>query len=112
MFGLGLFAVMQHLVGDVIGYVAVLTTSTVIAVLQAHIVHRRWVWASTQPYWGELMRFSSVYVVQYFVNLALLAVAVEWLGLPVIPSQFVITGALVVSSYVAHRFWTFRGVGH
>jgi putative flippase GtrA len=108
VFGLGVFAFLQLTVGDVIGYPAVLTISTVIAVLQSHLIQRRFVWHSTLPYGTELLRFSSVYVVQYAANLALLALAVEVMELPVVPSQVAITAVLIVSSYVVHRFWTFR----
>ena len=108
VFGLGVFAFLQLTVGDVIGYPAVLTISTVIAVLQSHLIQRRFVWHSTLRYGTELLRFSSVYVVQYAANLALLALAVEVMELPVVPSQVAITAVLIVSSYVVHRFWTFR----
>jgi putative flippase GtrA len=106
--GFGLFTMLQLTVGDRIGYLAVLAVSTVIAVVQAHLVQRLLVWRSRSPYLGELARFSTVHLFVYALNVLLLTAAVEMWHAPVLPSQYLIGGGLLVLAYVVQSRWTFR----
>ena len=108
LFGLALFAVLLWLLEDRIGYAWILLICQVVAVIQAHWAQRRFVWRSASPFWPELVRFSMVYVVAYFVNLGLLALCVEVAGWPVLPSQVGVTMLMVVLTYSINRVWTFR----
>jgi len=108
VFGLALFSILYLVVGQELGYIAVLTVAQVVAVLQAHATQRFFVWRSHAPYPGELLRFSAVYAATFLANVLLLALAVDTLGLPVLPSQWTIGGALIVLTYFVQRAWTFR----
>ena len=57
---------------------------------------------------GELARFSTVHVFVYALNALLLAAAVELWHAPVILSQYVIGGGLLVLAYLVQSRWTFR----
>jgi putative flippase GtrA len=108
VFGVGFFTGLYLAAGHALGYVAVLAVAQVVAVLQAHATQRLIVWRTHGPYVPELLRFSVVYVALYFANLALLALCVDGLGLPVLPSQWTLTAILVLPAYVASRAWAFR----
>jgi putative flippase GtrA len=107
VFGIAIFGILLWLVEDVVGYVAVLTISMPISIIQAHYVQRKFVWTTTSSYKKELLKFSMVYTVQYLLNVISLGVAVEILNFPVFYSQLVITSFLIVSSYLVNKKWTF-----
>ena len=109
VFGLLFFTFLYFVLRHVMGYAAVLAIAQVGAVIQSHLTQRLFVWRSHAPYLGELARFSAVYVVVYVANVLLLALATDGLGLPVLPSQWVIGGALIVPTYFVQREWAFRG---
>jgi len=109
VFGLVFFTFLYLVLGHTLGYVAVLTIAQVVAVIQSHLTQRLFVWRSHAPYLGELARFSVVYVGVYVANLLLLVLSTDGLGLPVLPSQWVIGGALIVPTYFVQRNWAFRG---
>ena len=108
VFGLGFFSLLYLVLGKTLGYLGVLTIAQVVAVMQSHLTQRVAVWRSHAPYLHELLRFSAVYVGSYVANLLLLAVAVDALGLPVLPSQWVIGLSLLVPTFLVSRAWTFR----
>ncbi len=108
LFGVALFALTFSWLGERVPYPWILLACQVIAVLQAHWSQRTFVWRSLGSFWPELSRFSIVYVASYFANLGALALCVEWIGWPVLPSQVGITGALVVATYAVNRRWTFN----
>jgi putative flippase GtrA len=107
IFGIVLFGILLLLLEDRIGYLGVLTISMPISITQSHYVQRKFVWSTSSNYKQELMRFSLVYALQYFLNLALLWTAVEFLEFEVFYSQLVIVGFLIVASYLLNKKWTF-----
>ena len=108
VFGLALFSILYLVLGQEIGYIAVLTVAQIVAVLQSHATQRFFVWKSHAPYRPELLRFSAVYAAAFLANVLLLALAVDAFRLPVLPSQWSIGGALIVLTYFLQRAWTFR----
>ncbi len=111
LLGIALFVALDLTLAPYIGHYFVLAVAQTGAILAAHGTQRRWVWHSTEPYVGELMRFSSVYVVFFVANLAMLFVAHELFSAPVIPAQVAITLAIVLGTFLVHRSWTFGSVG-
>jgi putative flippase GtrA len=108
VFGLATFTVLWWAFGDRVGYLVTLLVAQVVAVVQAHATQRVFVWRSRARYLPELGRFSLVYFGGLAVNMVALAVAVEWLGLPVLASQWVITAIVIVGQFTAQRLWAFR----
>ena len=103
-----LFVVLQLAFGDVVHYLVLLVVSMVVSVLQAFVLHRRFVFEATEGHWpGQLLRFSQVYAGAFAVNLALLPVLVEVVGLPVLVAQSLLFVATVTASFVGHRKWSF-----
>lgn len=107
-FGYAVFVVLQLTLGTVTHYLVVLVAANVVAIIQAYLTQRRWVFRFTGGWWGGLARFSTVYLGAFVVNLVLLPTMVELLHLPVIPAQAIATVIQAIGTYVAHRLFTFR----
>ena len=108
VFGVAFFTFLYLVFGDVLGYIAVLTIAQIVAVIQSHATQRIFVWKSHGHYFGELARFSAVYVGIYVANVLLLVLSADVLGLPVLPAQWVIGLSLVIPAYFVQRSWAFR----
>ena len=111
VFGYGVWAVLQYLLGDHLHYLVVVLLSWPIAVLNAYLGYRYVVFRSRGPMLKEFPRFSLVYVTTLLVNLALLPVALRVLPFSIYVDQALFLGVVVASSYLAHRYYSFRG-GH
>ncbi|MCL2617972.1 MAG: GtrA family protein [Defluviitaleaceae bacterium] len=57
---------------------------------------------------GEKVRFVAVYVVQYFVNIAVISLCVNVFGIPPEFAGLPGIGIAVLVSYFGHKYWTFR----
>ena len=57
----------------------------------------------------ELPRFSLVYLLTLLVNLALLPITLRVTSLNIYVIQAFFTGAVVVCSYLAHKYYSFGG---
>ena len=102
---------MQFLLGDHLHYLVVVVLSWPFAVLNAYLGYRHIVFRSRGPVLRELPRFSLVYLATLVVNLALLPVALRILPFSIYVIQALFAVAVVVSSYLAHKYYSFRG-GH
>ena len=112
VFGYGVWALMQFVLGDHLHYLVIVLLSWPIAVLNAYLGYRYIVFRSRGPLLRELPRFSTVYVATLLAPLVVLPLA-----LAVLPfSIYVINGAftcvVVVASYLAHRHFSFGGGRH
>ena len=112
VFGYGAWAVMQYLLGGYLHYLVVVVLSWPIAVLNAYLGYRFIVFRSRRPVLRELPRFSLVYFLTLIVNLALLPVALHVLPFNIYLVQALFTAVVVVCSYLAHKYYSFRGGRH
>ena len=108
VFGYGLFAALQLTLGDRVHYLVLVVASTVVSVLEAYVVQRLLVWRVRGRWWRELARFSSVYAGSLGVNLVLLPVFVEIVGMPVLVGQAIVMAVNSLGTFVLHRSFTFR----
>jgi putative flippase GtrA len=111
VFGYGVWALLQYLLGDHLHYLVVIVLSWPFAVLNAYLGYRYIVFRSRGPVLRELPRFSLVYLATLLVNLALLPVALRILPFNIYVIQALFTGIVVVCSYLGHKYYSFRG-GH
>jgi putative flippase GtrA len=109
LFGYGIWALLQALLGDRLHYLVIVAIAWPIAVLNAYIGYRYVVFRSRGPILRELPRFSLVYAGTLVVNLLLLPVALTILPWNIYVIQALFTGVVVVASYLAHRFYSFGG---
>lgn len=112
VFGYGAWALMQFLLGGYLHYLVVVVLSWPIAVLNAYLGYRYVVFRSHSPVLRELPRFSLVYFLTLIVNLAALPVALHVLPFNIYAIQALFTAVVVVCSYLAHKYYSFRGGRH
>jgi putative flippase GtrA len=111
VFGYGVWALMQYVLGDYLPYLVVLLLAWPINVLNAYLGYRYIVFRSRRPVLRELPRFSLVYVVALVANLALLPVAIKALPFTIYVDQALFIGVVFACSYLGHKYFSFRG-GH
>jgi putative flippase GtrA len=112
VFGYGAWALLQYLLGDHLHYLVVVVLSWPIAVLNAYLGYRYVVFRSRASVFKELPRFSLVYLATLVVNLALLPVALGVLPFNIYLVQATFAGAVVVCSYLGHKYYSFGGRSH
>jgi putative flippase GtrA len=108
-FGYGVWAAMQSLLGGHLHYLVVVVLSWPLAVMNAFLGYRLIVFRSQGPWLTELPRFSLVYLATLLANLALLPLALATLPLNIYVIQGLFTAAVVVVSYLGHKYFSFRG---
>jgi putative flippase GtrA len=107
VFGYGVWAVLQYLLGDHLHYLVVVLLAWPIAVLNAYLGYRYVVFRSRGPVLRELPRFSLVYLITLVVNLALLPIALNVLPFNIYGVQALLTILVIICSYLSHRHYSF-----
>ena len=111
LFGYVMWATMQYLLGDHIYYLVILLLAWFPAVLNAYFCYRYFVFCSRGKIRWELPRFASVYVVTLCINLVALPILLRMLPFNIYVTQILFTFAVVVLSYLSHKYFSFRS-GH
>jgi putative flippase GtrA len=106
--GLGWFLLFNHFAGPYAGYMGALVLAHVCAVLCAFVLHRRLVFKVRGHVLLDLARFELVNLGALGVNAVLLPFFVEVVGLPVVLAQIVSTAITIVTTYLGHRWFSFR----
>jgi len=107
VFGYGVWALLQSLLGAHLHYLVVVLLAWPIAVLNAYIGYRYVVFRSRGSILRELPRFSLVYLVTLAVTLVLLPIALNVLPFNIYVVQALLTTVVVVGSYLSHRYYSF-----
>jgi putative flippase GtrA len=108
LLGLGLFALVFHVWGHVVGYMGSLVIAYALAILCAFQLHRRFVFKVTGHWARDLARYTSVHLTSLGINALALPLAVEVFGIAPLLAQTLVTGITVVLSYFAHKHISFR----
>ena len=90
-------------------YLVILVLAWPLAVLNAYLCYRRFVFRSNGSMRRELPRFSLVYLATLIGSLVALPIMLKTLALNIYVTQAGYTLAVVVLSYLAHRFFSFGG---
>jgi putative flippase GtrA len=109
VFGYGIWAVLQALLGDRLHYLVIVLIAWPIAVLNAYLGYRYLVFRSRGSILRELPRFSLVYFVTLIVNLALLPIALNVLPFNIYGVQLLLTVIVIIGSYLSHKYFSFGG---
>ncbi len=107
-FGYLLFIALYTLLHATVNYLAILIVSYVVSITNAYICYKFLVFRTKGNYLREYLRFYLVYGLAFLINLALLPVFVELLGINPVISQGVIVIFTVIISYVAHKNFSFN----
>lgn len=84
--------------------------AAVAGITMSFVTHRFVTYRSHGVWWREYLRFYVVYGGQSLLNIALIWLFVTRLGKNAYIVQLVITLALTVGSYWAHKLFSFNGV--
>lgn len=113
--GVGFIAALGHY-GTLIGLVEGVGVRPVPATLAgfvvggivSYVLNRRHTFASERPHHEATWRFVLVAAVGFVLTGLLMHLCVDRLGAPYIPAQLVITGVVLVWTFIANKLWTFR----
>lgn len=78
------------------------------AILCAFFLYRTLVFRVKGHVWRDLLRFSSVYLTTFLINIPLQGLLTDVLGLHPMVSQVINVGITTVMSYVFHKRFSFR----
>lgn len=106
-FGYALFAALYLAFGDHVHYLGIAAFTMVIAVLQAFVLYRVWVFRTRGPWLAELRRFVAVYAGAFCLNLVLLPLLVDVASIPVLLAQCIALVTVVAFSFFGHREFSF-----
>jgi len=113
LFGYAAFALLYHLLHDVAGVARIpgsmtaLVCASVLGVANNYVLYRTIVFRSHGAVRREVPRFIVVYACALGVNLAVLPVALHELPFNVYAIQAVYTLVVVVTTYVANKYFSF-----
>lgn len=112
LFGYAVWALLQTLLHDRLGFEAIVVLSYPIAIANAYLTYRYIVFRSHGPILMEIPRFSVVYLLTMIANLVALPVLLSVLPFSIYVTQAIFTVGVVVASYLGHRRFSFghRGV--
>ena len=109
LFGYLVWALLQYLLHDYLFYLVIVVLAWFPAVLNAYLGYRIVVFRSKGSVWRELPRFSLVYIGTLIAGLIGLPILLHVLPFSIYVTQALYTMAMVVFSYLAHKFFSFRG---
>jgi putative flippase GtrA len=109
LFGYLIWAFMQYLLHDYIFYLFILVLAWFPAVLNAYVCYRYFVFRSKGSVWRELPRFSLVYVGTLCASLIGLPILLRLLPFSIYLTQALFTAAMVIVSYLSHKYFSFKG---
>ncbi len=107
LFGFGVFTILIALAPES-WYLFSLTISTILAVIHSYFTQRIFVWRSEADIRNEFVRFSSVFFIQFVLNMFLLYFFVEKFETDPLWTQYVVGSILILTTYFFHKFWTFK----
>ncbi len=107
LFGYLVWALLQYLLHDYIYYLFILVIAWFPSVLNAYFGYRWFVFRSKGSIWRELPRFSLVYVFTLCIGLIGLPILLHVLPFSIYVTQGLFTAAMVVCSYLAHKYFSF-----
>lgn len=113
-FGVGLVATAAHY-SVLIGLVELAGVDPVRAALAgylsgglvSYVLNRSQTFRSDRPHREAGWRFLVVMAVGFCLTLALMALFVDIVSLPYLPSQIITTGVVMIWNFSAHKWWTF-----
>jgi putative flippase GtrA len=106
--GFAWFTLFNALLGDRLPYLGVLVLAYLPAILIGFVLYRTLVFNVVGHWVRDLARFTLVQAVAFLVNVASLPFFHEILGVPIVPAQALSVIVIVVFSYFAHLYFSFR----
>ncbi len=102
------FAIYAMLLFFHVNYIAAAIVAFIVATLNSYTWNRIWTFRAGAHRNRWLVRFTLVQLIGLSVNLAVLALLVEFTGMNKLIAQLVANVFVVGSNFVGNKFWTFR----
>jgi len=108
LFGYFSFAALYFLLWPTIHYLVIMVVSHLLSVVNAFVGHRWLVFRSRGPLLLEFLRFNLSFLGLLGFGMVAMPFLVEMVGMRVLIAQALLTTVVVVSSYFAHRHFSFK----
>lgn len=108
VFGYGQFAFFWWWLNGRIPDIVIYVLTAIIGITHSFVTHRFLTYESHGVWWREYLRFYVVYGAQELVSIAALLVFVTWLGFNAYIMNLLITVFITVTSYWAHKYYSFK----
>lgn len=114
--GFAVFIACSQTVGRLVDHRCSILLGTLVTILVAHpvnvcfafMMHRRFVFHVRGHVLLDLMRFGSVYLTGFGINLVALPVLMAGFDMHRVPAQAILLVFGTVGSYLGHRYFSFR----
>lgn len=108
VFGLFVFAALYYFLSEKVHYLLVLVLSNVISITNAYLSYKFFVFKTYGNHLREYLRFYLVYGASFLINVILMLVFVDSLGINPVFAQGIVLFIILVSSYVSHKYYSFK----
>lgn len=108
MFGYGVFVLALWLLHPIAHYLVVLGLSHALAVVNAFVLYKRFVFRSNGSWMAEFVKFNVVQAALFVLNSVILVVLVEELMLQPVIGQGVAILVVAAVGFLGHRVFSFR----
>ena len=109
VFGMGIYAVLYHGFGTRVHYLVLLIPSNILAITNAYVCYKLFVFKTRGHVLREYFRCYVVYGGMMVLGAALLFALVKGFKLSPVVANCVCVAATTVVSYLAHRTYSFGG---
>lgn len=93
-------------------YLQALIVSHIIGVAHSYLWNNKWTFQQKKYNARSAVKFMSVYVVTFFVNLFLLAILVDTIEMDKLIAQAIALFLTTLVSFFGHKYWSFRTSKH
>jgi putative flippase GtrA len=108
LFGYSVFALLYWLLSSEVSLVIIIIASYVLGVLNNFLTYKYLVFRTKGGHVREMGRFLVIYAPLLACNLVVLPLALKYLPLNAYVIQALYTLAVLVLTYVGHKYFTFR----
>jgi putative flippase GtrA len=109
VFGIGLYAAAYSYFKSTINYLVLLILCNIIAITNAYICYKFFVFKTTGNWLREYLRFYIVYGASILISFLLVAFFVQVLKMHPVRANILSTAITVVLSFVGHKRISFEG---
>ena len=108
LFGVLVFLILSVFFKSTLHYNLLVLISYLVSSTQAHLIQRKFVWKSNNPYPSELIRFILSYIGMFISNILLLTLIVNITNFSPTVLQLIISPILVIFMYIVNKTFVFR----
>jgi putative flippase GtrA len=108
VFGVGVYALLYELLHQWVNYLVLLVPANILAITNAYICYKLFVFKTRGNVMQEYFRFYVVYGGTMLLGFVMMFGLVSGLGLNPVLAQCVCVGVTVICSYFSHRGYSFR----